>query len=456
MTARFELASTFQPAGDQPQAIDKLVAGFRDGQPCQILHGRHRHRQDIHRRQRHRQHRQADAGPVPQQDAGRPALQGVSRLLPAQRRPLFHQLLRLLSARSLHPAARHLHRKGRRDQREHRPPAPGRHQRPGQPRGRHHRRQRLVHLRPGFAQRLQAHDGPPDQGRDRSTAISCCCKLVDIQYERNDVAFERGKFRVRGDVIEVWPAYEEYGLRIELFGDEVDALAIINPISGETLQAARRAVHLPGQALRHAGGAHPARPSRASAANWRSGWPSSARKASCSKRSGWRPAPASTWKCCWRSATVRASRTTPAGSAAASRASRRTRCIDFFPEDFLMIVDESHVTLPQVRGMFAGDHSRKTTLVEHGFRLPSALDNRPLRFDEWEKRRQAACCSCRRRRRRTNWSACGGEVVEQVIRPTGLVDPVLHVRPARGQVPDLIERDQETGRDARNASWSRR
>src|SRR5262249_51529815 len=111
--------------------------------------------------------------------------------------------------------------------------------------------------------------------------------------------------------------------------------------------------------------------------------------------------------------------------------------IDFFPDDFLMIVDESHVTLPQVRGMFAGDHSRKLTLVEHGFRLPSALDNRPLRFDEWEERvKQGLYMSATPGP--YELERCGGEVVEQVIRPTGLVDPVLHVKPARGQVPDLI------------------
>jgi excinuclease ABC subunit B len=111
--------------------------------------------------------------------------------------------------------------------------------------------------------------------------------------------------------------------------------------------------------------------------------------------------------------------------------------IDFFPEDFLMIVDESHATLPQVRGMFAGDHSRKLTLVEHGFRLPSALDNRPLRFDEWEGRvKQVLFMSATPAP--YELERCGGEVVEQVIRPTGLVDPLLHVRPARGQVPDLI------------------
>src|SRR5438270_394841 len=111
--------------------------------------------------------------------------------------------------------------------------------------------------------------------------------------------------------------------------------------------------------------------------------------------------------------------------------------MDFFPEDFLMIVDESHVTLPQLRAMFAGDHSRKLTLVEHGFRLPSALDNRPLRFDEWEKRaKQVLYMSATPAA--YELERCGGEVVEQIIRPTGLVDPFLHIRTARGQVPDLV------------------
>src|SRR6202008_2467070 len=110
--------------------------------------------------------------------------------------------------------------------------------------------------------------------------------------------------------------------------------------------------------------------------------------------------------------------------------------LDFFPEDFLMIVDESHVTLPQLRGMYAGDHSRKLTLVEHGFRLPSALDNPPYRFDEWEKRvKQVLFMSATPGP--YELERTGGEVVEQVIRPTGLVDPIRHVRPARGQVTDL-------------------
>src|SRR5438270_5952652 len=111
--------------------------------------------------------------------------------------------------------------------------------------------------------------------------------------------------------------------------------------------------------------------------------------------------------------------------------------MDFFPEDFLMIVDESHVTLPQLRAMFAGDHSRKLTLVEHGFRLPSALDNRPLRVDEWDKRAKQVLY-LPATPGPYELEITGGEVVEQIIRPTGLVDPVLHVRPARGQVPDLV------------------
>src|SRR5207253_8047885 len=111
---------------------------------------------------------------------------------------------------------------------------------------------------------------------------------------------------------------------------------------------------------------------------------------------------------------------------------------NYFPKDYLLFVDESHVSCPQVRGMFAGDNSRKTTLVEHGFRLPSALDNRPLKFDEWEKRiKQVLFMSATPAP--YELERCGGEVVEQIIRPTGLVDPALHVKPARGQVPDLID-----------------
>jgi excinuclease ABC subunit B len=262
-------------------------------------------------------------------------------------------------------------------------------------------------------------------------------RLVDIQYERNDVAFARGKFRVRGDVVEVWPASEEFALRIELFGDEVDALAIINPTTGETLrqldelyvypakhfvtpeERIKQAVEGIGKELeerlevfRQEGKLLEAQrlaartrfdlemlqevghcPGIENYARWFSG-----------RKTGEPP----------------------------------YTLIDFFPEDFLMIVDESHATLPQLRGMFAGDHSRKLTLVEHGFRLPSALDNRPFRFDEWEKRVKTVLFMSATPGP-YELERCGGEVVEQVIRPTGLVDPLVHIKPARGQVPDLVE-----------------
>jgi len=261
-------------------------------------------------------------------------------------------------------------------------------------------------------------------------------KLVDIQYERNDIEFSRGKFRARGDIVEVWPAHEEIAFRVELFGDEVERLTIINPVSGQALQTQEELYVYPAKHFVT---------------------PEERIKEAVTGIS--------------KELDERLEQLKSQGKLLeAQRLSARTRfdiemlletghcqgienyarwfsgrapgeppytLIDFFPEDFLTIVDESHVTLPQVRGMFAGDHSRKTTLVEHGFRLPSALDNRPFRFDEWEKR-------CTRvlfmsaTPGEYEIARCGGEIVEQVIRPTGLVDPVLHVRPALGQVADLV------------------
>jgi excinuclease ABC subunit B len=262
-------------------------------------------------------------------------------------------------------------------------------------------------------------------------------RLVDVLYERNDVAFTRGTFRVRGDVIEVWPAYEEFGLRIELFGDEVDALAVINPTSGETLRTMEELFVYPAKHF-----VTPQERIREAVEGIRG---ELAERLDVLRKEGK-----------LLEANRLAARTQhdmelllevghcPGIENYARWFSGRKpgeppyTLLDFFPQDFLMVVDESHVTLPQVRGMFAGDHSRKLTLVEHGFRLPSALDNRPLRFDEWEKRvphvlfMSATPADY-------ELEACGGEVVEQLIRPTGLVDPVLHVRPASGQVPDLVK-----------------
>ena len=262
-------------------------------------------------------------------------------------------------------------------------------------------------------------------------------KLVDIQYDRNDIKFERSTFRVRGDVVEVWPAYEEFAFRIELWGDEIESISIINPISGDTLRKMEEAYIYPAKHF-----VLPAdRIDRALAEISeeleqrleifrREGKLLEAQRLAARTRYdieqmrelGYCPGIENYS----RALAGREPGTSP------------DTLLEFFPDDFLTIVDESHVTIPQVRAMFHGDHSRKTTLVEHGFRLPMAIDNRPLKFDEWEGiRKQTVFVSATP----ADWELeeTGGEIVEQVIRPTGLVDPVVHVVPARGQVPHLIE-----------------
>jgi len=262
-------------------------------------------------------------------------------------------------------------------------------------------------------------------------------KLIDIQYHRNDVSFERGKFRVRGDVIEIWPASEEYGLRVELFGDEVDQLSIIHTVTGETLKILDELYVYPAKhfvtseervaaaiigieqelnerliQFKNEGKLVEAERLKARTNNDLDMLREVGYCSGIENYSRW--------------FTGRESGLPP------------YTLIDFFPDDFLMVVDESHVTCPQVRGMFFGDRSRKETLVAHGFRLPSALDNRPLQFTEWESRiNQILYLSATPADYELQQT--GGEVVEQVIRPTGLVDPIIHVRPAKGQVPDLID-----------------
>jgi excinuclease ABC subunit B len=262
-------------------------------------------------------------------------------------------------------------------------------------------------------------------------------RLVDIQYQRNDVNFERGKFRVRGDVVEVWPAHEEYGFRIELFGDEVDNLAIIHPATGETLRQLEDLYIYPAKHF-----VTPEERIRSAVEGIRGEL--EARLADLRQQGKLLEAQRLSARTRFDMEMLLEVGHCPGIENYARWFTGRKpgeppyTLIDFFPDDFLMIVDESHVTLPQLRAMFAGDHSRKLTLVEHGFRLPSALDNRPLRFDEWEKRvKQMLCMSATPGPYELDRT--GGEVVEQVIRPTGLVDPVLHVKPARGQVPDLLE-----------------
>jgi excinuclease ABC subunit B len=260
--------------------------------------------------------------------------------------------------------------------------------------------------------------------------------LVRIQYSRNDVAFERGTFRVRGDTVEIFPAYEEQGVRVEMWGNEVERISKVNVLTGETIATLDRAAIYP-------------------AKHFVTQRPTLERAVKLIRA-----------ELVERLAELRAagklleaqrleSRTnfdiemmleigTCAGIENYSRhlsgraAGERPACLfDYFPEDFLVVVDESHVTLPQIAGMFNGDRSRKLTLVEYGFRLPSALDNRPLMFDEFlALTPRSVFVSATPAELELRLSE--GVVVEQIIRPTGLVDPEIEVRPVRGQVDDLL------------------
>ncbi|CAL1125353.1 unnamed protein product [Cladocopium goreaui] len=262
-------------------------------------------------------------------------------------------------------------------------------------------------------------------------------KLVDIQYQRNDVDFSRGKFRVRGDCVEVWPSYEEFALRIELWGDEIEQLSLINPTTGEVIRNSEELYIYPAK--------HFVMPEDRIAAAVASIREELEEQLEYFKEHGkmleaQRLAARTRFDiemleevgyCPGIENYSRPLSGRPVGSTPDT-------LYNFFPDDYLLFVDESHVSIPQIGGMYAGDYSRKKTLVEHGFRLPCALDNRPLKFEEWEKRvNQVIYVSATPGPYELD--ATGGEVVEQVIRPTGLLDPVIEISPARGQVPHLLE-----------------
>jgi excinuclease ABC subunit B len=266
-------------------------------------------------------------------------------------------------------------------------------------------------------------------------------KLVEIQYERNDYEFQSGRFRVRGDTVEIWPSYEEYGFRFEFWGDDVDQLSIINPTSGEVIAQQDELFIYPAK--------HFVMPEERIAAAVddikneleerlevlrEQGKLLEAQRLSARTRFDIEMMQEVGY-CPGIENYSRPLSGRPPGSTPYT-------LYNFFPDDYLLFIDESHATVPQVRAMYAGDQSRKTTLVEHGFRLPSALDNRPLKFDEWEERsKQVVFVSATPGT--YELEKTGGEVVEQVIRPTGLLDPEIEVQPARTQVPHLLEQIRE-------------
>ena len=268
-------------------------------------------------------------------------------------------------------------------------------------------------------------------GRDYLTK-----KLVELQYERNDINFIRNKFRVRGDVVEIFPAYQsETAVRVEFFGDEVDRIAEINTVTGEVKNfVSHVAIYPASHYIVPADKMHDAIEDLRAEADERVKYFREQGKLIEAQRIAERTnydieMLTEIGFCKGIENYSRVLSRRPAGSVPYT-------LLDYFPKDFLLFVDESHVTLPQVRGMYGGDRSRKQTLVDYGFRLPSALDNRPLNFDEFsEKLNQIIYVSATPGELEKEHST---QIVEQVIRPTGLLDPMVEVRPVEGQIDDLL------------------
>ncbi len=261
-------------------------------------------------------------------------------------------------------------------------------------------------------------------------------RLVDLQYARNDIDFKRATFRVRGDVVELHPSYEEFAYRIEFFGDQITNIDAINPLTGELLKSEESIFIYPA--------VHYVMPEDRVEAAVKSIRDELELRVMTLRGDG---------------KLLEAQRLLArtkydlemiqevgfcSGIENYSRhldgrqpGEKPYTLVDFFPKDYLLIIDESHVTLPQIKAMYNGDRQRKDVLVEHGFRLPSALDNRPLKYDEFEQMwNQVVFVSATPGK--IELEKTGGEVVEQIIRPTGLVDPEIEVRPAQGQVPHLL------------------
>ena len=262
-------------------------------------------------------------------------------------------------------------------------------------------------------------------------------RLVDIQYTRNDVAFERAQFRVRGDTLELRPGYTEDGLRIEFFGDEIDRITRFEPLTGEVLEQLQAVVIYPGkQFVTTNEKLKRALLTIREELGDRIAWFEKHGKLLEAQRIKMRTEydlemMEEMGMCSGIENYSRHIAQRPPGS-------RPTTLIDFMPDDFLLVMDESHVSVPQIGGMYAGDRSRKEVLVAHGFRLPSAMDNRPLDWLEFQSlQKQTIYVSATPAPREMQWA--GSKVVELVVRPTGLIDPTITIKPLKGQIDDLIE-----------------
>ena len=262
-------------------------------------------------------------------------------------------------------------------------------------------------------------------------------KLVDIQYTRNDIAFERGQFRVRGDTVDIRPAQTEDAIRVEFFGDEIDRIQRFDPLTGNTTETLGSVTIFPGkQFVTQADKIKAAMKTIRTELREQIQHFEKEGKLLEAQRIKMRTEydlemMEELGYCSGIENYSRHLSARPAGS-------KPNTLMDFFPKDFLLVVDECHATLPQIRGMFAGDRSRKTVLVEHGFRLPSALDNRPLNFEEFQgHQNQTIYVSATPAEQEMGWSQ--PHLTEQIVRPTGLLDPTITIKPLKDQIDDLIE-----------------
>lgn len=261
-------------------------------------------------------------------------------------------------------------------------------------------------------------------------------RLTEIQYERNDIAFERNRFRVRGDTIEIWPVYtDSFAYRVEFFGDEIERISEINPLTGERMREVQHAAIYPASHYvtpkdKMESAIQEIREEMEQRVAWFKDNEKFVEAQRIEQRTRYDMEMMEEIGFC--SGIENYSRVL----SGRKPGSAPYTLMDYFPKDFLMIIDESHVTIPQVRAMYAGDQARKKSLIDNGFRLPSALDNRPLNFEEFQERiHQVIYVSATPSDFEKSRSS---QIVEQLIRPTGLLDPIISVRPIEGQIDDLI------------------
>ena len=266
-------------------------------------------------------------------------------------------------------------------------------------------------------------------------------KFVDIQYQRNDVSFERSKFRVRGDSVEIWPSYEEFAYRIEFWGDDIEQISAINPLTGEVIGSEQQIFIYPAKhfVTSESRIAEAVKRIRLELKHQLDLFQEQGKLLEAQRLNARTRFDIEMLENVGHCPGIENYSRHLAGR---EEGEQPETLYNFFDEDFLLIIDESHVTCSQVKAMYAGDRSRKETLVSHGFRLPSAMDNRPLKFEEWEGRiNQVVYVSATPSD--YELEKTGGEVVEQIIRPTGLLDPVCEVVPASGQVAHLLVQVKE-------------